>query len=133
MLSFALCTLLHPTVHSFVSLIPCVFEISDGKINFTIRLVAPETRNLCGKSLCLRLSMELYSGWNYQACIYFYYNDKCEGIFMEKVQITPLKFGQCPYNPINLHFIHFTPSNYVSWSNLPLNKIYLFFVSIRTV
>ena len=112
MLSFGLCTLLDPIVHSFISLIPCVFDISDGKINFTIRLVATETRNLRGKSLCLRVSMELYSGWNYQACICFYYNDKCEGIFLEKVQITPLKFGQCPYNPpqTNISFILLSPT-----------------------
>ena len=50
-----------------------------------------------------------------------------------KVQITPLKFSICPYYPLNLHLVQFTPSNYFSWSSLPRNKICYFCFSIYSL
>ena len=44
----------------------------------------------------------------------------------ENVQNTTLKHGQCLDNPLNYRLVWFTPLNYFSWSNLPLNKICLF-------
>jgi hypothetical protein len=50
-------------------------------------------------------------------------------LFTEKVQITPLKYDQSLDNPLNYFFGLIYSCNYVNWSDLPLNKIFPFFVS----
>jgi hypothetical protein len=45
----------------------------------------------------------------------------------EKLQITRSKYGQCPDDPTKLVFCSIYSPNYLSWSNLPLNKICHFF------